>query len=497
MSISSNGLFEAAQVIAERIMDKSFNEVQIISHIDADGLTAASIASLTLSREEIKHEIKFVKQLDDSVIKDLEKSNNDSSGAEKLFWFTDLGSGMRKQINHLNPIITDHHAPSILDYDVPVQARTDLLKFGDILDHQKDDFHLNPHLFNLDGTYDVSGAGTVYQVSTAINIKNRDLAYLAIIGAVGDLQDSRYHQLTGTNRKILNDAETSGRIKTNIDISTFGRESRPLQNLLMYSTDPYFPGLTMNETNCIKFYKRLDIPLKENGKQRHWVDLSFDERKNILSELMELLLSKGIGHRDAKRLLGEVYSLPTEQKGTPLHDAKEFATLLNSCGKYNRPETGYNICLGDRKEHLNQGYHLLKGHKSILMEGMQYVKDTGIQDFGIIQYFDVEDKIPDNIVGTITSMMLANNDTNSDRTLFGFIITEDGENLKVSARATRVLVNQGLNLSEVMRESSRKIGEGSVGGGHDIAAGATIPRNKKEEFLKIAEDLIKNQLRNE
>jgi RecJ-like exonuclease len=495
MSNTSNDLFEAAQVIAERIQDKCFNEVQIISHIDADGLTAASIASIALNREEIKHKIKFVKQLDDNVIKELNKSKDDSSGTNMLFWLTDLGSGMCKQINHLNPIITDHHAPSILDYDVPIQARTDLLKFGDILEHQKDDFHLNPHLYNLDGTYDVSGAGTVYLVSSAINPKNRDLAYLAIIGAVGDLQDSRYHQLTGTNRKILNDAEASGKIKTKIDICTFGRESRPLQNLLMYSTDPYFPGLTMNEANCFKFYKRLDIPLKENGKQRHWVDLSFNERKTILSELMELLLSKGIGHKDAKRLLGEVYSLPTEQKGTPLHDAKEFATLLNSCGKYNRPETGYNICLGDRKEHLNQGYHLLKGHKSILMEGMQYVKDIGIQDFGIIQYFDAEDKIPDNIVGTITSMILANNDAIPDRTLFGFVITEEGENLKVSARATRVLVSQGLDLSEVMRESSRKLGEGSVGGGHDIAAGATIPRSKKKEFLKIAEGLIRTQLR--
>jgi RecJ-like exonuclease len=33
-----------------------------------------------------------------------------------------------------------------------------------------------------------------------------------------------------------------------------------------------------------------------------------------------------------------------------------------------------------------------------------------------------------------------------------------------------------------------------VGGGHDIAAGATIPKGKEEEFLEILEREIKNQL---
>ena len=34
----------------------------------------------------------------------------------------------------------------------------------------------------------------------------------------------------------------------------------------------------------------------------------------------------------------------------------------------------------------------------------------------------------------------------------------------------------------------------SVGGGHDIAAGATIPTGTEEEFLEILEKEIKSQL---
>jgi len=495
MSTNSKDFFEAAKAIAERIRARDFNKIVIISHIDADGLTAASIASLLLQHEEQNHEVKFIKQLDESVIEELQKLKNTSSKSnEFLFWFTDLGSGMSKEINKFNPIITDHHAPSISNYDIPLQARTDLVTFSSTLEEQQDSYHLNPHLYNLDGTYDISGAGTVYLVAKAMNSKNMNLAHLAIIGAVGDLQDSRFRKLTGTNRKILKDAKKNGTIKVKMDISSFGRETRPLQNIIQYSTDPYFPGLTMNEANCLKFFKKLNIPIRSNGKMRVWVDLTKDERRIILSTLMELLLTKGIGHKNAKRLLGEVYILPNEKIGTTLHDAKEFATLLNSCGKYNKPEIGYNICLGDRGEHLNSALHLLKGHRSVLVEGMQYIKDLGIINHGAIQYFDAGDKIPDNIVGTIASMLLSNSEANQDKPIFGFVLAEDGKGLKVSGRTTRTLVNMGVDLSQVMRQISEAFGSGSVGGGHDIAAGATIPQDKQQEFLKLANEIIQKQL---
>jgi RecJ-like exonuclease len=478
MSTNSNDLFEAAKAIAERISAQDFDKVVIISHIDADGLTAASIASLLLQYEEQNHEVKFIKQLDESVIEDLQKLIDASSKSnEFLFWFTDLGSGMSKEISKF-----------------PVQARTDLLTFSSTLEEQLDLYHLNPHLFNLDGTYDVSGAGTVYLVAKAMNSKYMNLAYLAVIGAVGDLQDSRFRKLTGTNRKILEDAKQAGKIQIKMDISTFGRETRPLQNIIQYSTDPYFPGLTMNDANCLKFFKKLNIPIRSNGKLRVWVDLTKDERRIILSALMELMLSKGIGHKNAKRLLGEVYVLPNEEIGTALHDAKEFATLLNSCGKYNKPEIGYNICLGDRGEHLNSALHLLKGHRSVLVEGMQYIKDIGIINHGVIQYFNAGDKIPDNIVGTLASMLLSNSDANQAKPIFGFVLAENGKGLKVSGRTTRALVNMGVDLSQVMRRISEAFGSGSVGGGHDIAAGATIPLDKQQEFLELANEIIQKQL---
>ena len=42
-----------------------------------------------------------------------------------------------------------------------------------------------------------------------------------------------------------------------------------------------------------------------------------------------------------------------------------------------------------------------------------------------------------------------------------------------------------------MKESAREVG--GSGGGHDIAAGAVIPRGKEKQFVEIANRLIGDQ----
>ena len=75
--------------------------------------------------------------------------------------------------------------------------------------------------------------------------------------------------------------------------------------------------------------------------------------------------------------------------------------------------------------------------------------------------------------------------------LIGFAEKDNGE-IKVSARTTEDLVEKGVNLSKALKKAAN-VFEG-VGGGHSIAAGATIPKGKEEEFLDLLEEEIKNQL---
>ena len=113
-----------------------------------------------------------------------------------------------------------------------------------------------------------------------------------------------------------------------------------------------------------------------------------------------------------------------------------------------------------------------------------------IRERKFIQYFDADDKIRDTVVGIVAGMLLNSPECRRNLPIIGFVKADDG--IKVSARANRDLVDRGLDLSSVMKTASELVG--GYGGGHSVAAGATIPEDRKEEFLEIVEDLVSSQI---
>ena len=455
-------MLKRANELAE-IIRKS-EEIHIVTHIDADGIAAGAIASQTLKRLNKQNSIEFIKQLDKQVLKRLKDENHE------LVWFTDLGSSIANNSSEINKIITDHHECS---------------------DDSNFSFHLNPHLFDFDGSDEISGAGTTYIVSRAISKKNMDLSSLAIVGACGDIQDRKQCKLTGMNRDIIEDGEKLKVLRAKMDIRYFGRETRPVYKLLQYSNDPLIPGLSGREEACISFLQELNIKTKDGDNWRKWVDLDKNERSTIISNIAQLLLTKGFGHKSVKRLIGEIYILEQEEEGTEVHEAKEFATLLNATARYGKPEVGINVCLGDRDEWFKKARNLLQGHRHNLVEGLQFAKDEGVVKREFLQFFHAGTGIRDTIVGIVTNMLLNSEEISSDLPLIGFADTENG-NVKVSARGTQELLEKGLDLSSALRKAAELLN--GVGGGHKIAAGATIPKGKEEEFLDLLEKEIKIQL---
>ncbi len=450
------------QTVAEII--KNANNVHIVTHIDADGLTAGAIAAQTTKRLHKQYTIEFVKQMDPSLTNRLQQEKRD------LVWFTDLGSSLITEPPVFPMVVTDHHSCS-KESDMP--------------------FHFNPHLFGIDGSCELSGAGATYLVSKTIDSNNSDLSALAIVGACGDLQNKKYGRLVGLNKEIFIDAKNVHVLDSQIDISYFGRETRPVYKLLQYANNPIIPGISGKESAALSLLSLLRIPVKDGNTWRRWIDLSKDERRRIISHIAQLLLTKGFSHTSVKQLLGETYVLVQEALGTELHDAKEFATLLNSTARYGQYEIGLQVCLGDRNINLTKAKSLLEGHRHNLVEGVQYAKNEGIEQRDYVQFFHAKAGIRDTIVGIITNMLLYDEATRNDLPLVGFAEKSDTE-VKASARATQQLIEKGLDLSVIMQKAASEVN--GIGGGHNIAAGATIPKGKEEAFLHAFEKEAKNQL---
>jgi RecJ-like exonuclease len=67
-----------------------------------------------------------------------------------------------------------------------------------------------------------------------------------------------------------------------------------------------------------------------------------------------------------------------------------------------------------------------------------------------------------------------------EKPIIGISESEEG-GIKVSSRGNRKMLERGLNLGRIMREAAESVG--GVGGGHHLAAGAEIPKDRINEFL--------------
>jgi len=126
-----------------------------------------------------------------------------------------------------------------------------------------------------------------------------------------------------------------------------------------------------------------------------------------------------------------------------------------------------------------------------IVQGIQFVKNRGIQELESLQYFDAGNNIRDTVVGVIAGIVLHSHHVNPSMPLVGFANKKNGH-VKASARTTAPLVHRGVNLSKAIQNVVQMVG--GIGGGHDIAAGAVIPRERTDDFLRLLNKEIQNQL---
>ncbi len=456
MSEMMQQMVQRAKRCADEI--RKHKEVQLVSHIDADGISSGAIMASAMERAGIEYEMLFVKQLDEHIIKGLADAN------PELVIFTDLGSGQIEHItsNGLHAVVADHHRPQ-----------------GDM------ELHLNPHVFGGNGSYEISGSGTAFILASCLG-KNDDLADLAIVGCVGDMQYRKYGKLVSLNREII-DANPDHIISVT-DISLFGKQTRPVYKMLQFSSEPYLPGLSGKEDACLDFLRGIGFRSAEDEKWRRWIDLSKDERIKVTSALVQYSIQNGLSSYNVNSLVRECYLLLKEKEGTEMRDASEYATLLNATGRYMKAEIGMAVCMGDREDAYEDSKSLLSEHRKNLVDGLNFVRENGVTQLSHLQYFDAGSSIPETIVGIVAGMSHTSNNRNLP--IIAFADKEDGH--KVSARGTQDLVNRGLNLSDALSQVCQQIG--GAGGGHDIAAGATVPFGKKEEFIQLLNAHIAMQI---
>ena len=428
--------------------------IKIISHIDTDGITSASILVKTLQKLDKNFSLSFVKQLSQKILSQLKQENY------SIYIFLDLGSANIQEINdnlkEKQIFILDHHL------------------FQNI---ENDFIHINPHLFGINNELEISGSGIVYFLSKTINLENKNLSHLAIIGAIGDMQERK--GFLGLNNEILQDSIDSNKIEVSTGLRMFGSYTRPLYKLLQYSTDPYIPGITGNEESTLKFLENLKI-----NKEKKLFELDEEETKSLVTAIILQRLGSESSPED---VLGKIYLLKDEPEDSLIKDCREFSTLLNSCGRLNKPSLGVGACLND----LNikqKALLLLNDYKKELINSLNWFyqnrNSSSIIEKENLVIINAEDNIRDTIIGTITSIISKSNLYKEGTILISLAHTLE-EDTKISVRSVG---KNNINLKEILSKITEKLN--CKAGGHVNAAGSIIPQEKEQEFINLAQQIL-------
>ena len=291
---------------------------------------------------------------------------------------------------------------------------------------------INPHFFGISGTDEACASTLSFLLAKTMDEKNSDLVGLCVAGIVGDKQIP----FKGLNKEIVEEG-----IKNN-----FIRKEKGLS----LGLEPFFK----NDFNA-------------TGNKR------FDD-----SMIIMLLLKQNVKYDVIEKFFGTYYISEYET------DALTFSDVLNACGRTDDEGLGLEICLN--KKMLKEGLRIKDEYEKEVKRYASNLNDE-VKTMNHIQYFYCEKP---NLSGTLAGMGMAYLFDQEKPTL---ALSKVNNLLKVSSRGTGYLVDKGLDLADALKASAESLG--GHGGGHNIAAGATISKDKDEEFLNMVDNIVGEQLK--
>ena len=463
--MSYSKLAEALKPFCEKLRTvvENGNEIAVITHLDADGITSGSIMASALARMGAKYSVRAVSDMNTNLIEKLKDESHD------FYVITDLGGGwashLRKALGSKWAVIDHHQIPE-----------------EEILTDDSGQM-LNAWKYGIDGGKEVPAGGMAYMVASTLDKKNRDLSCIAVVSAVADRQDQGDKKsFVGLNTEILKTAQSLGLVSVDLDIMLTGRETKPLHEALAYTSFPYIDSLTWNRENCHALLKNAGIKLKDgNGRWRVPAEFSQEEKSAILDAIAKFVATSNKTSTGViNDLVGYVYTLAAEDKRSQLRDAREFSTMLNACGRIGKAGVGISICMGDRNNMLSAGEEIIGTYRTTLRNYIStiFADKWRLVDDGKNAFVNGDGLLAEDMLGAISSL-LSGSPSLAGRLVFVRTLAKDGT-YKFSSRKC-LGCNSQANLGLIMRHCAEAFQ--GAGGGHSAAAGCRIPSSALEDFM--------------
>lgn len=421
-------------------------EARVFSHNDADGIGAASVLTSMLVRAGKGSQTTNLKSFDLSAIQASLVTGVD------LLIVADMGSSNLTALESLGTkvIVLDHHHPE--------------------KDSEKV-MHLNPSVFKVDGARYACASTLSMLLAVTVDETNWDLLPLAFAGMVGDRQHMQ--GLSGVNAHLFNEGS-----KRNLVQEKKGSllPPGPVGDGLMRSTHPFIRGVSGDPQGIARLLQEANVRAEST-----WDGLDEGGRRRLSSLISLRLLEQGCSLGSLEDEMAPDYFFPQDNSRAYL-----LTRLINACGRVDETALGLAMLLGE-KEARERAESLVKEYDEMLLDAAKRTAERGLSKEIAIQHFESPHKeVSSELCGLMMQWV-------GDQDKATICLTRMDKEFKVSSRGTRKLVDKdGLDLSVAMRDAAASVG--GVGGGHNIASGATIPLGKDIDFLQALDAIIARQM---
>lgn len=428
--------------------------VKVITHTDADGISAAAIMGRCLYNYDVAFGVQFTRP---RTSEDMAKLSDEGYD---LYVFLDQGAGNMEEIHkHLlakqkEVVIIDHHPGSF-------PTHTNLV-------------NLNPHTCGLNGAKDVSASGATYLVVEQLDLKFRSLVGLAMVGAIGDRQEF-FSGFTGVNDMLAKRAVDLELVSIGEGLKLIGRTFKPVLECLRTSTRPYIEGLSGNPPACRSLLNDLGVSPSITISE-----LQFEQQRALADAISARAGSVASNEDFQHALWGATYTNLSDQIVGPM-ELREYATVLDACANLKKSEIGFAMAAGD-KNTVSEALSLLSSRQEEMLRTLIWISKNKslIKDTGKFRYIYCGEDVDSSLIGEALSLVIESGVIEMDLPLLGLADSVGGV-VKISARGTPKLAMGGANLGMALGLAAKEVG--GSGGGHDVAAAAKIQKDRMDEFL--------------
>ncbi|MCX6767357.1 MAG: DHH family phosphoesterase [Candidatus Micrarchaeota archaeon] len=408
----------------------------VVNHFDADGISAGAIVCRAFRKNGVNYSEVTVRRA----------GSFGKWGAFKEIVFCDLGGEEEKALKAFpgkTVFVFDHHPPAR-----PLEELPDNV------------IHVNPHFYGIDGASECSASTATY-----FGFREKYAVELAVAGAVGDTQDfGPAGSLFGVNKVPVREGGRARVIETRTSLKLVGAAWKPLDKLISEAIAPAIPDFLDDRKAAARFLQASG--LDENA--------AYSELPEVKKRLLKELLSRRVRPGAAAPLFGEVYFFPREKEKV-LSTATEYAAVLNACGRQGKADDAIKMCLGG-KAALAKAKKVVARHEELLPRELFFAKQKAA-DMGKFVLVDGRGKIRESSVGNVAGALLASGLSGSKPVLS--MATAPGQT-KFSARAGK---GSAYDFGKILAEAAEAVG--GNGGGHAVAAGASIPAGCEKKFLAL------------